>query len=124
MTNAANWFEIPVKDFDRAKKFYTTVLETSIKDAHMEDMKYGILPHDMENNGVGGAIVEAKGGQEPSANGTTVYLNGGNDLNIALSRVEEAGGRILMPKTSVGEEGFIAHFIDTEGNKVALHSMN
>ena len=124
MTNAVNWFEIPVKDFERAKKFYSTILDHEIEDMSMPDMKYGVLPYDNKNNGIGGAIVASKGGQEPSANGTTVYLNGGDDLSIPLSKVEEAGGTILLPKTNIGENGFMAHFIDTEGNKVALHSMN
>ena len=53
----------------------------------------------------------------------TVYLNGGDDLNIPLGRVEAAGGKIIMPKTDIQENGFIAQFIDTEGNRVAFHSM-
>lgn len=123
MTNAINWFEIPVKDFDRAKKFYSTVLGAAVMDAPMPEMKYGILPYDMENKGIGGAIVASNGEQKPSAEGTTVYLNGGDDLSTPLSRVEEAGGKVLLPKTSIGENGFMAHFLDTEGNKVAFHSM-
>lgn len=63
-------------------------------------------------------------GAEPSANGVTVYLDGGEDLALPLSRVKSAGGEILIPKTDIGENGFIAHFLDTEGNKVALHSWN
>jgi len=50
-------------------------------------------------------------------------LNGGEDLSIALSKVESAGGKILLPKTAIGPNGFMAHILDTEGNKVALHSM-
>jgi predicted enzyme related to lactoylglutathione lyase len=74
-------------------------------------------------NGVGGGIVQGAG-FEPSSTGALVYLNGGDDLSGALSRVEAAGGKIVLPKTSIGPNGFMAHFIDTEGNKVALHSMN
>ena len=123
MTNAVNWFEIPVKNFDRAKTFYSTVLGEDVIDAPMEGMKYGMLPYDMKNNGVGGGIVEMEG-FNPSQEGTTVYLNGGVDLELPLSRVERAGGKVVMPKTAIGENGFIAQFLDTEGNKVALHSMN
>ncbi len=123
MTNAVNWFEIPVKDFDRAKKFYSTILGEEVIDAPMEGMKYGILPYDMEGKGVGGGIVEMEG-LNPSQDGSTVYLNGGVDLSLQLSRVEPAGGKIVMPKTAIGENGFIAQFLDTEGNKVAFHSMN
>lgn len=122
MTNAVNWFEIPAKDFNRAKTFYSTVLGQEITDAPMDGMKYAMFPCDMEK-GVGGGIVEMEG-FNPSQEGTTVYLNGGDDLSNPLSRVEDAGGKVLMPKTAIGENGFIAQFLDTEGNKVAFHSMN
>ena len=61
-------------------------------------------------------------GVEPSDQGTTVYLNAGHDLGVHLARVEKAGGKVLMPKTDIGENGFMAQILDTEGNKVALHS--
>lgn len=125
MKNSINWFEIPATDYERAKKFYSTVLDLEIQDYHMPEkhMKYGMFPHDMENQGVGGAIVEMEG-LSPSADGSTVYLNGGNDLSVALNKVEAAGGSIVMPKMDIDENGFIAQFIDTEGNRVAIHSMN
>jgi predicted enzyme related to lactoylglutathione lyase len=122
MTNAINWFEIPVKDFNRAKAFYETLLGASIQETPHPSFKYGMLPADMQNGGVGGGIVEGEG-FEPSTTGTLVYLNGGEDLSIPLSKVEAAGGKILMPKTSLGPNGFMAHIADTEGNKIALHSM-
>ena len=125
MKNAINWFEIPVTDYERAKKFYATILGLEITDYHMSEknMKYGMFPYDMENGGVGGAIVQMEE-MKPSADGSTVYLNGGDDLNTALNRVVDAGGQVIMPKMEIGENGFIAQFIDTEGNRVALHSMN
>ncbi len=125
MKNAINWFEIPVLDYERAKKFYNTILGLEITDFHMPDknMKYGMFPYDMENGGVGGAIVQMEE-MKPSTEGSTVYLNGGEDLNIALNKVEAAGGKIFMPKTDIDENGFIAQFLDTEGNRVALHSMS
>ncbi|WP_242205652.1 VOC family protein [Aestuariivivens insulae] len=124
MKNAVNWFEIPVKDYNRAKTFYATVLGTKITDYPMSEgsMKYGVFAYDNENQGVGGAIIEAEG-QTPTHDGCTIYLNGGNDLGLSLSRVERCGGKIIMPKTSIGENGFIAQFSDTEGNRIALHSM-
>lgn len=121
MTNAINWFEIPVTDFDRAKKFYETILGGEIMEMPFPNGKYGMLPCDMQN-GVGGGLAQGEG-FEPSDKGTIVYLNGGEDLSGSLSKVESAGGKIIMPKTSIGENGFMAHFIDTEGNRVALHSM-
>ena len=84
--------------------------------------RYGMLPCDMENGGVGGALMQSEG-SNPSMDGTVVYLSGGNDLSTPLSKVEAAGGKITMAKTAIGKNGFMAHFMDTEGNHVALHSM-
>ncbi|MDO5968476.1 VOC family protein [Flavivirga aquimarina] len=123
MKHAISWFEIPVTDYERAKQFYTTVMDSEIVDHHMpeQNMKYGMFPHDKDNNGVGGGLIEAEG-QTPTTNGPTIYLNGGDDLTKPLEKVEEAGGKILMPKTDIGENGFMAQFLDTEGNRIALHS--
>lgn len=122
MTNSINWFEIPVKNFERAKAFYAILLGAEIQDMPHPFYKYGILPGDMQM-GVTGGIVEGEG-FEPSMAGTLIYLNGGDDLGVPLSKVEAAGGRILMPKTAIGSNGFMAHIVDTEGNKIALHSMH
>ena len=122
MKDAISWFEIPVKDFARAKEFYNTVTGGSIDEMPMPDMKYGVFKYDRDN-GVGGAIVQMEG-YNPSAEGVVVYIPGGEDLTDSLARVEPAGGKILIPKTQIGENGFMAHFLDTEGNRIALHSMN
>lgn len=119
--NAINWFEIPATDFARAKKFYETILGAEMMEMPFPDGKYGLFPSDMQN-GVGGGLVQGEG-FVPSNKGTIVYLNGGEDLSLSLNKVEAAGGKIILPKTSIGENGFMAHFIDTEGNRVALHSM-
>lgn len=123
MKNAINWFEIPTNDFERAQKFYSEVLDVEVKEDEMEkeNVRFGVFPFDMQNGGIGGAIVKMEG-FTPSAEGSVVYLNGGDDLSVPLSRVEAAGGKVLMPKTEIGENGFIAHFLDTEGNHVAFHS--
>ncbi len=122
MKNAINWFEIPAKDLERAKSFYEKVLDAKMETVTMEDMGQTMVffPSDWEN-GVGGSLV-AGPGFEPSDKGSTVYLNGGDDLASPLARVENAGGKVVLPKTQIGEHGFIAQFIDTEGNKVAFHS--
>ena len=121
MANALNWFEIPVIDFSRAKTFYEKVLDIAIEPMVMGPVTMGMLSSDQ--NAVGGAIVYGDGGS-PSQNGTLVYLNGGDDLAPMLARVAEAGGKVVVPKTEIGNGfGFFAHFIDTEGNKVGLHSM-
>ena len=119
--NAVNWFEIPVKNLDRAKKFYETILGATMQSMEAMGMKSVFFPADLQN-GIGGCIIKGKG-YEPSNKGTVVYLNGGDDLSKALSKVEKAGGKVLLPKTSIGQNGFMAQFLDTEGNKVALHSM-
>lgn len=121
MAHVLNWFEIPVADFARARTFYETVLGITIAPMEMGSTKMGMLSTDPTV--VGGAIVQGEGGA-PSQNGTTVYLNGGDDLAPMLARVEAAGGQVVVPKTEIGNDfGFFAHFLDTEGNKVGLHSM-
>jgi predicted enzyme related to lactoylglutathione lyase len=122
MKNAINWFEIPVKNFNRAQTFYETVLDAKTQVMEAMGMKMAFFPADLQGGGIGGGIIEGKG-YEPSQSGTLVYLNGGDDLSVPLSRVEKAGGKIVLPKTAIGQNGFMAHFTDTEGNKVAFHSM-
>lgn len=119
--HAINWFEIPVTDFARAKAFYETVLGRPIETMTMGPSTMGFLS--MGPDSVGGAIVLEEGAT-PSRSGTLVYLNGGDDLAPMLARVEGAGGSVAVPKTDIGSGfGFFAHFIDTEGNRVGLHSM-
>ena len=84
MKNAINWFEIPVTDFERAKKFYETLLWGEITEMPFPYGRYGMLPCDMANGGVGGALIQSEG-SNPSMDGTVVYLNGGEDLSVALS---------------------------------------
>lgn len=123
MKHAIDWFGIPSKDFGRAVDFYQSVLSVELRTNEMNGMKMAILPHNGEEQGVGGAIYHGPG-NEPAEHGTIVYLHGGNDLTGVLSRVEQFGGKIMMPKTAVGQNGFIAQFMDTEGNRVGLHSVN
>ena len=120
--NALNWFEIPAIDFDRAVRFYSDVLGTKLEAGpSMEGSQMAFFPSDEQ--GVGGALTKY-GGFEPSQNGTLVYLNGGADLSTMLDRVEGAGGSVAMPKTDIGGGyGYMALFIDSEGNKIGLHSM-
>lgn len=123
MVTSLNWFEIPASDFARAKAFYATVLDAQIHEDPNPNSQYAYFPFDPQKGGFGGAIA---GGENfvPSTTGTTVYLDGGNDLSVPLGRVESAGGTVILPKTAIGENrGFIALFIDSEGNKVGLHSL-
>ena len=124
MKNAINWFEIPVKNFEKSKSFYEEVLQSEMQIMEMKEMGsiMAVFPNDMENGGIGGTIISGPG-YEPSQSGSLIYLNGGDDLSAPLARVEKAGGQVIVPKTPIGENGFIAQFIDPEGNRVAFHSM-
>jgi hypothetical protein len=121
MSNAINWFEIPAANYNRAVKFYSEVLDAELQQMERNGVKWAFLPFEPPK-GVGGAVTHGNG-NEPSEKGALIYLNGGEDLATPLGRVEKAGGKILMPKTSIGENGFMAIFKDTEGNRVAFHSM-
>lgn len=125
MAHAIRWFEIPAKKLERAVQFYSTVLQTDLKTLDMGSSVMAFLPAHQDE--VGGALIQVQDeswGYEPSHSGTVVYLNGGDDLDIPLQRVEKAGGKILMPKTDIGQGfGFMAFFEDSEGNRVGFHSM-
>ena len=123
-THAINWFEIPVSDFERAKKFYENIFEYQMPENTMGKARMGFLLYDFQNGGRGGAIVHYPELYTPSDNGTLVYLNCDPDLSVVLNRVENAGGSVLVPKTDIGNNlGFFAMIKDSEGNRVALHSM-
>ncbi len=122
MAHVVNWFEIPVTNFARASKFYEALLNIKIEPMVMGPTTMGMLSSDPE--AVSGALVHGGDEGAPSKSGTLIYLNGGDDLAPMLARVEKAGGSIAVPKTEIGNGfGFFAHFVDTEGNKVGLHSM-
>lgn len=121
MENRVVWFDIPVTDLARAKEFYEKVFDVQMIDNEMGESKMSMFP--FAPGVASGALVQGPG-YAPSAEGSVIYLNGGEDLSVPLSRVEGAGGSVVMDKTSIGEYGFIAYFLDTEGNKIALHSMS
>ncbi len=116
-----NWFEIPAVNFDRAVKFYSTVFDKEFPTAQINgaDMAFfSTAPLE-----VSGVIISGEGA-EPSNKGVLLYLNGGDNLNVPLSRIESAGGTIVLSKTKISDEiGFYAIFIDSEGNRLALHSI-
>mgnify|MGYP003413283687 CR=1 FL=1 len=119
--NALNWFEISVQDIKRAKKFYESVFSIKMQEMDMMGTKMAFFPFDPVSGKVSGGLCQCKM-HKPSKAGVKVYLNGNPDLKKALSKVEKAGGKITMPKTSIGENGFMAFFNDTEGNSIGLHS--
>lgn len=122
LDNAITWIEIPVIDFDRAKKFYSTIYDYQMPDTMVGPVRMDFLLYEQQEHRVGGAICQGPG-YTPSQQGILPYLNGGADLSIVLNRIEQAGGKILTPKTFIGETlGYFAKFIDSEGNLIALHS--
>ena len=115
-------FEIPAAEISRAVDFYQATLNIKIERMEMPDMQMGIFPY--EGQMVTGVILKAEG-YKPSADGVTIYLNGGDNLQVILDKVEKNGGKILVPKTPHADEsGYFALFIDSEGNKMGLHSPN
>jgi uncharacterized protein len=124
MANAVNWFQIHCADFERAKRFYETILGVTLQELPAPPMRMAAFPADRQKGEIGGAIV-AGPGVTPCSDGTVVFLNGNPDLQPILDRVEPAGGKILMPKTKIDMEGagYFAMFADSEGNSVGLHSI-
>ena len=120
--NAINWFEIPIADLERAQKFYETIFGMQLIPMDLPGLKMRMFPTD-DVKGASGALIFAPEFYQPSANGTMVYLNGNPDLQNVVDKIEAAGGTIVMPKTAITPEiGFMAVMMDTEGNRVALHS--
>jgi predicted enzyme related to lactoylglutathione lyase len=115
-------FEIPATDISRAVDFYQAILDINIEKMEFPKMQMGIFPY--EGQMVTGVIMKAEG-YKPSADGVTIYLNGGDNLQIILDKVEKNGGEIIVPKSlHADESGYYAIFIDSEGNKMGLHSPN
>lgn len=120
--NIINWFEIPAADFDRAKSFYEYILECDMEVQDMQGVKMGMLPYEIGSGKVSGAVCSGDGYQ-PGMSGPLLYLNGNPNLQSILDRIPSAGGQVVVPKTRITEEiGHFAIFMDTEGNKMALHS--
>ena len=119
--NYINWFEIPAVNFQQAVDFYNHIYGIKMEQNVVGNYAMAFFP---AKNGIGGSIV-AGPASTPGDSGPLIYLNAGNDLNPILQKVEEAGGRVVMKKTLINEDsGYFAIFIDSEGNKLALHSKN
>jgi uncharacterized protein len=121
--NPVNWFEIPVKDIERAKTFYEKVFGFTLERHDFNTMKMAWFPMTNEAPGATGSLVE-EDSYAPSGTGTGVVLYFSvDDIKATLAKADSNGGEILQPKIAIGEYGFIGHFIDSEGNRVGLHSM-
>ncbi len=124
MQHAISWFEIPSTNLERATKFYETIFNVQLIPMDTPNIKMRLFPlEDMA--GVGGAVVDSGGFHKPSVtDGPLIYLNGNPDVQNVLDKVETAGGKIMVPKTEISPEyGYMAVFIDTEGNRIGLHSV-
>lgn len=124
MKNAISWFEIPASDLDRATKFYETIFGVQFNALDLDNIKMRMFQLE-DMMGVGGAIVDSGGFHKPSTtDGPLIYLNGNPDVQKVLDKVEGAGGKIMVPKTEISPEyGYMAVIIDTEGNRIGLHSV-
>ena len=119
MYNPINWLEIATSDLERAQEFYAKVFDLEFQFVEMPDSKMYMFG-DPDKKGSGGCLNYGEG-VVPSIEGTLIYFSS-EDLNVPLERVEQAGGKVLIPKTDIGENGFFAHILDSEGNKIGLHS--
>lgn len=123
-TNTVVWFEIYVDNMERASKFYEQVLDLKLESLPSptgDTMQMKTFPGDMEHYGANGALVQMDG-FKAGASSTIVYFNS-KDCTTEENRVKKAGGKIMKPKMSIGEYGFISLFSDTEGNMIGVHSM-
>ena len=123
-TNALNWFEIPATDMPRAKHFYQVAFGIHMDEMNMPGMDMAAFPGEGGNGKVYGALVKSPY-HTPSHDGAVVYLNANPDLAPVLERIEALGGTVVMPKTKINDDiGYMAFFLDSEGNRVALHSQH
>ena len=121
LANAIDWFEIPVRDMNRAQAFYEKLLATSMRRESINGQTLALFSY--PDSGVGGCLMAGPNAPKPSDAGTMIYLNAGASLDAVLARVEGAGGRITTPKVTLpGDMGCFAHVADTEGNRVGLHA--
>jgi uncharacterized protein len=123
--NAISWFEIPTTDLSRAQNFYEFIFDIKLTALDMDNIKMRMFPLEDPMTGVGGALVDSGGFHKPSVTeGPLVYLNANPDIQPILDKVEKAGGKIIVPKTLISPDyGYMAVIVDTEGNRIAFHSI-
>ena len=123
VTNTAVWFDMPIIDLDRAMRFYSAVLGSPVQKQQYSGMSFAVLPH--QENAVSGCLVPRTEQNEnrPSEHGPLLYLNCQGRLDEAVAAVVPNGGKVLQPRHPIGPYGFRAIVLDSEGNRIALHSM-
>ena len=118
--DAIHWFEIPVADIDRAQRFYETLFARPMRREQMGPQTLAVFAYD---GGVGGALLKSATAPRPGTDGTLVYLNAKPSLDAVLARARELGAEVLCPKLELPNDiGFIAQIVDSEGNRIGLHS--
>lgn len=124
MQTKINWFEIPSSDFARATRFYETLFDTSLR---VEDCTAGLMQMAIFTDPAGitcGCVTHSEH-QLPSSSGTMIYLDAGPSIDQVIQRITLAGGKVYLPKTQLPDDiGYIAHFVDTEGNLIGLHALH
>jgi uncharacterized protein len=123
MQHAISWFDLPARDIDRAVKFYNEIFQIKLEPQQGMGGMTAFFPYDAPA-GVGGAICTGNWYESSATAGPLISLNAGDDLTPVLERVEAAGGQVVVPRTSIGEHGAMAIFLDSEGNRVGLHSLS
>lgn len=118
--NPVGWFELYVKDMDRAKRFYESVFQTTLEKIDLPGIDMWSFPYTNQVKGISGALVHVPG-YDPEGNSSVLYFTC-TDCAETGSRVEPAGGKKLREKMAVADFGFVVHAEDTEGNLIGLHS--
>lgn len=120
MKHVVSWFEIPVNDLERASRFYSEIFDIILEPFEFSGQAMAVFP--AEDEAINGTLIKGEG-YVPSSQGTIVYLNAGEDLNLVLNKVEPAGGKVIEEKVEVIEgRVYAAVFQDVEGNRVGLYS--
>jgi uncharacterized protein len=120
MSHSVVWVDIPVLDLERAIAFYSGVLGREVTKEGGPGFQFGLLPH--AGNDVAGCLYVSDGENAPSRTGPLIYLNAEGRLEQAVQLAVQLGGQLLQPPHQIGPHGFKAIVIDTEGNRIALHS--
>jgi uncharacterized protein len=120
MSSAIAWFEIATADIQRAQRFYEEIFAIQMRPMDLGELKMVLFPQERG----GGALVHNAAFYKPSGDGALLYLSADPDLDIVMKRVEKAGGKVVVPKRQISPDyGYMGIFTDSEGNRMALHSM-
>lgn len=123
-SNSINWFEIPAIDIERARAFYETIFGIEMQAMPIPGLKMISFPAEWGDGRVHGALIQHEM-YTPSEHGIAIYLNANPNIQDIIDRIEPAGGKVVTPKTQISPDiGYMAFFLDTEGNRLALHAQN